>query len=179
MNIEIGSRVELLSDKEKVYKLAVGGSQGVVTDTKVDEGFPMVYVEWDKDHWRYEGEPDCWTFESHFKVLENGLFKALDSKEDFLKEIIERAQEREDFDDERIDRFIDRLDEAINLLAESDGFLLISAKKEVHPENPDEIMMTPYVFSGYLDQSAMVLTKRFGKEVICADGCRNGNVSKV
>jgi hypothetical protein len=29
----------------------------------------MVYIEWDKKHWTYNGEPDEWTFAEHFEPV--------------------------------------------------------------------------------------------------------------
>src|SRR3954463_12981755 len=66
----IGAKVELLPGCEDVYSRAVSASQGVVRKRQFDEaGFPLVYIEWDKEHWRFNEEEDGWTFASHFKVI--------------------------------------------------------------------------------------------------------------
>ena len=45
-------------------------NEGVVTKVREDRfGLPQVYIEWDKNHWSYNGAPDCWTFEEHFDIL--------------------------------------------------------------------------------------------------------------
>lgn len=36
-------------------------------------GLPMVLVEWDKNHWTYNGAPDGWTFAEHFEKVESEM----------------------------------------------------------------------------------------------------------
>lgn len=155
--IDIGTRVELLSDRAGVYKRAVGGSIGVVRDKKIDEGFPMVYIEWDKEHWRYAGEPDGWTFESHFQPTEKtSIFHALDDPEAFAEQIARRIQD--DIEDEDlIDNYIDKLNQVVSLLAESEGFIVIAARQEPHPKGEEKSIVVPYVFGGFMNEATMLL----------------------
>jgi hypothetical protein len=66
-------RVRLKSNGEdNLYMFAAAGSEGWVRDQTHDPtGFPMVLIEWDKNDWRYNGEPNRWTFEAHFEPVED------------------------------------------------------------------------------------------------------------
>jgi hypothetical protein len=47
-------------------------NEGVIRKVREDQfGLPQVYIEWDKNHWSYNGAPDGWTFEEHFDVVES------------------------------------------------------------------------------------------------------------
>src|SRR4051812_27694283 len=65
---ELG-RIRLRGDKTGVYDLARAGAEGWIRARTLDPvgEFPMVYVEWDKDHWAYNGQSDIWTYEDHFE----------------------------------------------------------------------------------------------------------------
>lgn len=66
-----GSRVRLLDPYDAVYPRAFVGSEGDVAYSEKDEyGFERIYVVWDKEHPRYNGERDMWTFANHFDVIE-------------------------------------------------------------------------------------------------------------
>src|SRR3954462_1476071 len=68
--IPLHSRVALKPGADEIYTHAFVGSEGWVRAIKKDaDGFEMVNVEWDKDHWRFNGQPDGWTFSDHFDVI--------------------------------------------------------------------------------------------------------------
>ncbi len=71
--IPIGTRVRLKSDRADVYPFAVAGSEGVIKARRSDDmrAFPMVFIEWDHDHWTYNGEQHGWTFEDHFEPVKD------------------------------------------------------------------------------------------------------------
>jgi hypothetical protein len=71
--IPLEKRVRLKGDRADIYPRAYGGAEAIVKKHSVDPigGYPMVYVEWDKKHWTYQGERDMWTFEDHFDVVED------------------------------------------------------------------------------------------------------------
>ncbi len=47
------------------------GNEGWVRDIKYDQwGLPIIQIEWDKNHWTYNGAPDGWTFPDHFDKVE-------------------------------------------------------------------------------------------------------------
>lgn len=128
------TKVELLPGCDEVYRYAVAGSRGTIRKVKEDEfGFPLVYIEWDKTHWRYNNEPDGWTFASHFKTIE---------EDDPVAEQIAKAQKRRD--DERCEhcgaehsaevreaeKYLDAVQSAMYSAVSSDGFLLITLTQE-------------------------------------------------
>ncbi len=156
--IDKGTKVELLAGVEGVYKKAIAGAQGLVTDTRIDEGFPIVYVEWDREHFRYTGEDDCWTFAQHFQPIEPDidLFEFLENPERFLEKIFARVKDEED-QDELIEGFIASLTKTLNVLADSDGFLVVATKIEADPTNPERSLVVPHVYSGFLSERAMAI----------------------
>lgn len=162
--IEIGDRVELLPGKDNVYDKAQEGAQGIILNQKMDEGFSMVFIEWDKDVRAYQGEEDCWTFESHFRIVadedEESFFSVIENPQAFLDEVLARAKAAGRVDDDHIDAFLERLDGTVNSLKDSEGFLLISVqKKEVPPEHKEtdgpEFMLVPEIHTGVLSPLAM------------------------
>ena len=70
--LPLNSKVRLKGDRTDVYTLAKAGAEGWVRERTMDPvgAFPMVLVEWDKSHWAYNGQPDTWTFEDHFDLVQ-------------------------------------------------------------------------------------------------------------
>ena len=47
------------------------GNEGWIRKRKRDKyGYPQVLIEWDKNHWAYNGQEDGWTWEGHFDSVE-------------------------------------------------------------------------------------------------------------
>lgn len=47
------------------------GNEGWIRKRKRDKyGYPQVLIEWDKDHWAYNGQKDGWTWEGQFEAVE-------------------------------------------------------------------------------------------------------------
>jgi hypothetical protein len=47
------------------------GNEGWIRKRKRDKyGYPQVLIEWDKDHWAYNGQEDGWTWEGQFEAVE-------------------------------------------------------------------------------------------------------------
>lgn len=106
-----GHRIELLPAMQHLYEDAIAGSRGWAKDVKVDDlGFPLVYIEWDRDHWKYQGQEDGWTFQSHFRIIgyrePEGVLADFSEKQDYLDTIMDAA----------------------NLAADSDGFMILTLK---------------------------------------------------
>lgn len=69
--IPIDARVRLIDGVDYLYPVATARSEGFIRKRKFDAyGFPMIWIEWDKEHWGYNGESDGWTFEGHFEITE-------------------------------------------------------------------------------------------------------------
>jgi hypothetical protein len=145
--LEIDDRVELIPGKDEVYEFAVAGAQGRIIGKKDEDGFPMVFIEWDENHWRYTGEPDCWTFESHFRPAEES-----DSFSIFLECVFERV--RTAYSIEKAEQYTSKLESVLDILQESDGFLLITANRI---EDEGHEVLVPIISSGFAREDIMVV----------------------
>lgn len=150
--IPLNSRVALLEGRESVYLMALPGTEGWVRDHKEDDdGFDMVAVEWDKDHWRYNGQPDGWTFAEHFKIIG----PPIEPKE--TKEMADEELPKPGPSDDQIEEFIEQITEAMDSASESEGFFMLTIRRIPNPENPNEIMFVPQVFSQSISSEAEAL----------------------
>lgn len=69
-------RVRLRNDVDPaIYgDYACVGNEGWITGVREDSfGLPEVRVEWDKNHWAYNGIQDSWTFPDHFEIIEDDM----------------------------------------------------------------------------------------------------------
>jgi hypothetical protein len=156
--IKVGTQVELRPGMDAVYRKAVPGSRAVVLAEKEDDdGFEMVKVRWDRKHWRYNGEPDGWKYKSHFQpARRQNLHTAQEDPVSFAAHLVERARELGGDDDE-IEHFIDKLNEIVSLLSESEGFIVLVAREEDSPTQPDDKVLIPYTYGGFLSSRSQVL----------------------
>jgi hypothetical protein len=85
--IPVNSKVKLKDtvDGSLYGGLACSGNQGWVRRRRRDDkfGYPQVFMEWDKNHWAFNGLEDCWTYESHFDIVEKSMEK---TKEELIQE---------------------------------------------------------------------------------------------
>lgn len=89
-----GQRVRLVRDA--LYPLAPVGMEGWVRDLQYDNlGYPMIFIEWDEDHWAFNGEGNEWTLEAHFEPIEGEKMHEddIDPLERLLREIGEGQHE--------------------------------------------------------------------------------------
>jgi len=150
-------RVKLKSDgQDRLYLHACAGSVGRIKAHKRDKhGYAMVFVEWDKDHWTFNGEPDGWTFEDHFESMEDAM-PDNDSLEDevkaFLKWRQEREEKAEDITEPDTDSlYREELDQAYETAKSANAFMLVSISNI--PESPG-VSFDPRIFHFYKDQSS-------------------------
>src|SRR5215210_1854477 len=112
---EVGQRVRLV--KDALYPLALHGMEGWIRKRNRDNlGYPMVYIEWDKDHWAYNGEGDEWTMEAHFEAVEDKVDEERkeDPLERLLRELREGQHEQENIPQDEREGF--RVSDIINLV---------------------------------------------------------------
>lgn len=155
--IPLNSRVALRNGADSVYIYALPGTEGWVREYKEDDdGFEMIRVEWDKSHWRYNGQPDGWTFASHFNLI---------GPPSEVKEI-EEPEETGDLDlemiippsEDEVGQYMEILTEAMDAASESEGFLMIAIRRIPNPDNPKEVMFAPAIFQHAVSkESAMLL----------------------
>ena len=138
--IRVDEKVRLKSDgQDSLYAHADAGAPAWVRDRKHDAmGYPMIFIEWDKDHWSYSGEPDRWTMEAHFEKNEEIQMGSERSPEAELFERFQRFLESENAPDtmdgnkKRLtleDRRLDAIGKASEMLSDSDGFIIITVTK--------------------------------------------------
>jgi BMFP domain-containing protein YqiC len=176
-------RVRLKGDgSDNYYPSATSGSEGWVRKQSYDYGFPMVYIEWDKEHWAYNGEQDQWTFENHFNPIAKGQNmsdKDMISKTEFLEamnqifaDADDDAQEEEDdvqkelqevmgtFDEEKQWPSAKLYDKVLHTAVEeaqgAEAFLLITVSRE-DIEGYDDGILIPKVVNIYQNPESGIL----------------------
>ncbi len=73
---KINTRVRLRGGVDPNFfgGLSRTGQEGWIKRRKRDRyGYPEVLIEWDKDFWAYNGQPDCWTMEGQFEAVEESM----------------------------------------------------------------------------------------------------------
>ena len=71
--IQKGDRVRIKDyvDPSLYYGFTTMFNEAWVKDVKEDRwGMPMVQIEWDQNHWSYNGAPNGWTFAEHFEKVQ-------------------------------------------------------------------------------------------------------------
>ena len=115
--IHPGDKIELKPEMQRFYDAVSPGMRGLATKTKVDGyGFPLVFVDWDKDHWKYAGENDGWTFQSHFNVIGHEPLPTPVEKDEGLEKVFED--------------YYEAIMDAANAAAESDGCIIMTVNLE-------------------------------------------------
>jgi hypothetical protein len=175
------ARVALKGEAAGLYEYGCAGNEGWIRGQKKDKwGYPMVKIEWDKDHWAYNGIEDMWTFESHFVPVkkeepvteqnEQAAFQAFMAKafeaykasqgeepepdEPQQQVVVEREEEL----NQDQQKYAEVLKQAFEVAAEADGFLMLMISREEHPQTQRE-MLVPAAFEYYLSPEARVLTE--------------------
>jgi len=160
-----GQRVRLKSEgQDNLYAWAFPGSEGWVRDAQLDDmGYPMIYVEWDKNHWTYNGEANRWTFESHFELVEENMEeKKPEEFDDLLKQFQEFLIAKKKADEpepepargDSLSEYKERLGRAIEVAKAADSFLIITVTRE-YPDGPEGIpLLVPDVVNSYQSPEA-------------------------
>lgn len=147
--IPVDSRVVLRGSMEIVYPLAWAGSEGWVREVRWDEDdFEQVWIQWDREHWRYSGEQDRWTFASHFRVIDgeapNRPYAAEVKEEEQTRELPAEPEGESQpcpdcggyhDDDPEWQDYFDTLNRAFESAADTDNFALITIASP--PEDPN------------------------------------------
>lgn len=143
-NLDLNSYVALRDIDEGVYNLTEPGQHGWVRDRLVDEfGFAKVFIEWDKSDGLYKGEPDGWTYESHF---------ALVTEDQNTVQGEEPCPECGGFHRDAsgmIEKFLDELHAGIDAALGADGFILITVREDRDDEQRLSIF-APQIFQAFL-----------------------------
>lgn len=184
--LQVNDHVRLRDERADVYTLVYGGAEGWVRDRRIDRlgDFPMVYIQWDQEHWTYNGQPDMWTYEVHFDKIEDedqtmsepsndDVRTALDvlskrllgeSPSEQQSEGERRAEAVTPEDHQQFERVLER---AIAMVKDSDAFLIACVSKEDTPgDSPLKFALTPAVFSYALSPESAVLIDAQLSEII-------------
>lgn len=175
---EVGQRVRLKGNgQDRLYPAACAYSEGWVRKLDHDRfGFPMVFIEWDEDHWTYNGENNQWTFEDHFEPVEEDMAEKKEEQADALRAFakafgIDLDGDSEEVTEEektpvRIDieeggypsqeHYLKTLDAAIQQARQAQGFLLITLAQQQHPELNVPVMI-PTVINSYQSAEVAIL----------------------
>ena len=158
------SRVRLRDgiDPQFYNGLAKVGNEGVITGHRRDKlGFPEIYIKWDREHWAYNHQPDCWTYEDHFELVEEPEVDDKDKREMFQQAMSGFADQmaklmgmadaepqaepkvevQSDPEDDlpfanREERFNAQRDRAIELLKQegTESFVVTAIRRRPHPD---------------------------------------------
>lgn len=155
MNLELDTMVELLDQYSDVYPRSPTGARGWIRGKRqLSKSDPEIYIEWDKTHWRYQQERDGWTFEHHFKPVQD-----ID-----LHEILADAQRQVESercpdcgrDHQAPQEFLELLMQAQEKALGSDGFFIIT----LTPKVADGVTIyEPEIFSHTLTDAAECMIK--------------------
>ena len=154
-----------------MYQFARVFNEGIVRARRHDDlGYPLIFIEWDKDHWAYSGEEDGWTLEAHFDLVEEDMQDKNDN--DKLNDLLAvlstlvkdfqvgepssdpSADDRDDDGDDGA-TFDEVLNAAIDDARDSEAFIIIVA----HPEDWDGtqiVVPRTYVHSKRADAAMML-----------------------
>lgn len=147
------------------------GNEGWIRKRKRDRyGYPQVLIEWDKDHWAYNGQEDGWTWEGQFEAVEENKMSGPaapdnpnDDRDEKVREVTEtfvrslfgvlgqQAEERtepeaESEPAEDTDDWDSLASQAAEALVNSPAYVLV-ALEHLHPPVPGAPpMIIPRVF---------------------------------
>ena len=160
-------RVKLKKDgQDNIYPLAGAGSEGWVRKLDRDSvGYPIVYIEWDRDHWTYNGEQNQWTLESHFEPVEAEMSSGSDFDE--FQEYLRWKKDKEargesDGDSPQPpsdeEQYQESLKRGIEFAKNADAFLIVA----INGTEGDE-SFTPAIYRYYKNESAgLILETQIG-----------------
>jgi hypothetical protein len=165
---DLNEYVKLRSEgQDSFYPFAMAGSPAWIRKQDHDDlGYPVVFVEWDKEHWSYNGEEDRWTMESHFEPIDpEEIEESEDMPENQLPEelanlfkqflesqgVMPKSEDNEAPSSEAIDqKYETALDEGVEFAKSADAFIILAIKKEGN--DPREMVFSPAVFNSYKDE---------------------------
>lgn len=173
----IGSIVELRDGLDKFYNGAQPGWRGFVRGHKEDDGFKLIYVEWDRNYWRFEAtadQADGWTYPAHFEVV--GQLKS--TPQQFAADVVAQANEQHTVGDVckhcgghhsadgYRNSYLDALSEAAEAAAQGEGFAVFFVQRE---EDGEGVTIRPFMISACMTDEAQALIE--AQIIKVAEGC--------
>ena len=160
-----GSRVRLKEGYDLVYPNTFAGAEGIIGAYTIDpERYERILVKWDRGHWRYNEEPDMFTYAAHFEVIapppiedkkppetpEPAVY--VSSQPEATSEGLGRLMAAIDSPKEDelsiVDRYAAILTKAVATMTEGTAFMLVT----ISPN--DSGQLAPYYFAGMLDEES-------------------------
>lgn len=139
--------------EDAVYALAPAGSEGWVRGLKLDSvGWPMILIEWDRDHWTYNKEPDGWTFEEHFEPVEDEMSEEGNIEEQFEAFKKWQAEQQGGVEPVEIDvaeRYQQDLRDATEIAKKAEGFFMVLIERQ---DDGVDLGFVPRVFNSLKDE---------------------------
>jgi hypothetical protein len=168
----VNTRVKLRGDVDPSFYNGFSrtGNEGWIRKRKRDKyGYPQIFIQWDKDHWAYNGQEDGWTWEGQFEAVEedvmaetprqseemeaqvrgitenfvSALFGALGHPEGEAKSEVEETSVEESQSEEAA-QWESLAAEAGEAIVNSPGYLVIALEYAKAPDAPP--MIIPRVF---------------------------------
>jgi hypothetical protein len=148
--ISDNSRVRLrgLVDPTFYEGMAKTGNEGWVRKHRTDRnGLPEVWIEWDREHWADNMQPDRWTFEEHFDVVKEGRMADEITPEDMklflqFREMMQGQEavavdsepEVTDLEAEHQAYFVAQRERATEIMANAEAFFCIGVQRQTGGE---------------------------------------------
>lgn len=164
------TKVRLKDEVADIYPWAAGGAKGWVRKHRTDEydAFQLVWVAWDPNDWRVNGQPDGWYFEKNFESIEDDMAldddtrKQLAAVAESLAKIAsgddpEPGPEATEASEDDTKAYMAALEQAVEAARGGEAFVLFSVLSEPHPENPQIKIYNPIGFSGHLSEEARIM----------------------
>lgn len=150
-----------MDGQDALYPFAGAGSPGWVRKQQHDRlGYPQVFIEWDKNHWSYNGEPDKWAMEAHFEPLENAPMSDQSQNQPtpenmaqmfaaFQQFMADQSQQpaQQETNDTLAEDYKKSIETVIELLNEADSYIVITTTRVERDGRPPAI--TPRAINFY------------------------------
>lgn len=170
--IPVGARVRLRDGVDPSFYggFSRTGNEGWVRKRRLDKyEYPLVLIQWDHDHWSYNGAQDCWTHENHFDIVEGPVDEDRKQAEDAIRNATETftqsildaigkgaPEEPPESAEESADGWGERIDEATKDLRSAKAFLVLA----IHEQGEDEEfpgLINPVVFQNARDENSALV----------------------
>jgi hypothetical protein len=147
--VKIGDRVRVKDSVTHMYQYARVHNEGFVRGLEYDTlGYPLILIEWDRDHWAYSGEDDGWTDEAHFELVEDQMEKdnrfddLLTGLSNLVSSFQEEGEKKEKSDSAKSDEYGLSYDQVLNKAVDDardgEAFIVLVAR-------PDEFNNTEII----------------------------------
>lgn len=133
------------------------GNEGWITDRRKDHhNLPEVFVKWDEAHWAYNRQPDCWTYEEHFDLVEEPMSE--DNQDNALEQVttafvgalrdimssrpgeppqlVSPVEEAAQGASARTAEYVESVNQVVQALQDSEAFAIISVSRKPNPNAP-------------------------------------------